>query len=125
MSSAIAYRPRCMTRFATVDDYLAALPAPTRTRLDELIALVQAVVPDAEQVITYDIPTFRRDGRSLVHVAGWKQHLSIYPVPDGPDDFRTAIAPYLSGASTAKFRLRDPLPVELVTRLVELLVARS
>jgi uncharacterized protein YdhG (YjbR/CyaY superfamily) len=125
MSPTVAYRLTRMPRFATVDDYLAEQPAATRARLDELLAVVRAALPDADEAITYDIPTFRRDGRSIVHVAGWQQHVSIYPVPDGPTAFTAAIAPYLSGASTAKFRLRDPLPTDLVAELVRLLSARS
>ena len=107
----------------SVTDYLASLPEGTRQRLVELLDVVGQVVPDAERVISYAIPTFRRNGRSLVHVAGWKHHLSMYPVPDGPADFQAAVAPYLSGQSTVKFPLREPLPVALVTRIVELLAA--
>lgn len=111
------------TRFATVDDYLAAQPAATADRLRELIEVVDALVPDAEHGISYQIPTFRVAGRPLVHVAGWKQHLSMYPVPDGPPEFQARVAPYLSGRGTVKFLLRDPLPDDLVREIVRLRLA--
>ena len=69
-------------------------------------------------MISYNIPTLKRDGRSVVHFAGWKAHVSLYPMPDGDADLERDLAPYSSGKGTLKFPLAEPIPLELVRRVV-------
>ena len=107
-----------------IDSYLSSFPEDVRVSLRSLRAAIHEVVPDAEEAIRYDIPTFTLDGRNLVHFAGWKRSVSMYPVPVGDGAFEAAIAPFRSGKSTARFKLGDPLPVELVQAAVRLLLAR-
>ena len=101
-------------KHATVDDYIASFPEDVRTILGEIRATMHAAVPDAGETISYDIPTITLDGRALVYFAGWKRHVSVYPLPDGDDGYEAALAPYRSGASTAKFPLGRPVPYELI-----------
>jgi uncharacterized protein YdhG (YjbR/CyaY superfamily) len=63
-------------------------------------------------------------GRPVVYLSGWKKHISIYPVPELDEIIERQIAPYLSGKSTAKFPLGKPIPQNLITALVERLVAQ-
>ena len=74
--------------------------------------------------ISYDMPTLTLHGRSVVHFAGWKGHVSVYPLPSGDAEFEAAVAPYRSGASTARFPLSEPVPYDLVARIAELLARR-
>ena len=105
----------------SVDDYIATFPPEVRTVLAEVRRTLHAAVPGAEEAMRYDIPTLTLDGRSLVHFAGWKHHVSVYPVPDGDADYERAMAPHRSGASTAKFPLDEPIPLDLVGRIARLL----
>lgn len=111
-------------KFADVDEYVAFLPADVAALLGEVRARLHASVPGLAETISYHMPTFELDGRLLVHVAGWKRHVSLYPVPDGDDDLRRDLGPYLSGASTAKFPVGHQIPDGLVERYAAALLAQ-
>lgn len=104
-------------RFATVDEYLAAHDGLVRAQLDEMRAIIRAAAPDAEEKISYQIPTFAQNG-IIVSFAAWKEHIGLYPAPSGVDAFRDAIAPYFESKGTLRFRLDEPLPAELIQRIV-------
>jgi uncharacterized protein YdhG (YjbR/CyaY superfamily) len=100
-------------RIATVEDYLRSLLEDDRD-----------VAPEAAETITYQMPTFTLDGRHLVHVAAWKQHIGLYPLPSGDEAFERELAPYRAARGTARFPLRQPVPYDLIGRLVALLVVQ-
>ncbi len=104
-----------------IDAYLAALPEASAAVVAEIRRRVHAVVPDAEETISYAIPTFTRGGTAFVHVAGWAKHVSLYPVPDVDPALAQEIAPYLSGQSTLKVPLREPFPYDVVEAVVAVL----
>src|SRR5213593_2358556 len=107
----------------TVSDYLAAAPPKTRAALKQLRAAIKAAAPGITERISYGILGFALDGRGLLGLAGWKQHVSIYPVTAGMvAQLGPAIAPYRSGKSTLRFPLAAPMPVALVRRLARLRV---
>lgn len=109
-------------KFATVEDYLDSLSPETRTALEQVRARIRATVPDGDEVISYNIPTIKQDGRNLVHFAGWRAHVSLYPVPEGDESLARDVAPYVSGKGTVKFPLTRPVPLDLVQRIVEALL---
>lgn len=113
-----------MVKFASVDDYLASLPDEQRAVLEEIEQRVLAVVPDAERVIRYDMPTWQIDGTSLVHAAAWKQHVSLYPVPpEGDLALDAELAPYAGAKGTLKLpyaRIDYGLIERVVRRLLEM-----
>jgi uncharacterized protein YdhG (YjbR/CyaY superfamily) len=104
--------------FATVEDYLASLPDGARDRLVELMDAVRAEAPTAEEVIRYQIPTFQLGGKNLVHVAAWKRHLSMYPVPETDGPLAAELAAHQTGKGTLRFALDEPIPQSLVRRVV-------
>jgi uncharacterized protein YdhG (YjbR/CyaY superfamily) len=108
-------------KFTSVDDYLDSLAPDTRTAVEEVRAIVREVVPDGEETISYNIPTVRRDGRAVVHFAGWKKHVSIYPVPEAGGELARELAPYAGDKGTLKFPLDQPLPRELVAQVARAL----
>lgn len=111
-----------MARFAGVDDYVAALPPEAAAAVGEIRRRVRALVPDGVEVIRYDMPTVQLDGRSLLHYAGWKRHVSIYPTPEADPELAAELAPYSSGQGTTKFPLDRPVPYDLVDRMVRALL---
>ena len=104
-------------KFSSVEDYLDSFPADVRQALEELRSVILQTVDGAQETISYNIPTVRVDGRPVVHYAGWKQHLSLYPVPEGDEDLAREVAPYVAGKGTLKFPLDEPLPRDLVARV--------
>ena len=102
------------TTFESVDQYIATFPPATQRVLQDVRRALHDAVPGAGETISYNIPTVTLDDRSIVHFAGWKRHISLYPVPDGDAAYEAAVAPYRSGASTVKFPLAEPVPYDLV-----------
>jgi uncharacterized protein YdhG (YjbR/CyaY superfamily) len=111
-------------RPATVDAYLAAFPDHARGILDAIRRTIQDALPEATEAISYDIPTFRLHGRNVVHFAGWKQHVSLYPIPDGDPALARELEPYRAGKGTLRFRLGEPVPYDLIARIVTALAER-
>ena len=111
-------------QFESVDDYIASFPPQVQAELHAARRTIHAAAPGAEESISYAIPTFSLAGRPVVYLSGWKKHISIYPVPELDASIEPTVAPYLSGKSTAKFPLGKPIPQELITTLVERLVAQ-
>lgn len=106
-----------------VTTYLAGLPPATRSALGAVRGVVREVLPGADETISYGIPTFSLQGRAIVHVAAWKRHLSLYPVPRAEGDLDRELAPYRSGPGTLRFALDQPMPLPLIRRVVERLLA--
>jgi uncharacterized protein YdhG (YjbR/CyaY superfamily) len=108
--------------FATVDEYVAALPDDVRPVFDRLRSSIHAVVPDVGETISYAMPTFILDGRPLVHLAAWKKHVGLYPLPPMDDALTAEIEPYRATKDTLQLKYAEPIPYDLVQRVVESLV---
>ena len=107
----------------SVDEYIASFPADVQAVLEEVRRTIHAVVPRAGEKISYQIPTITLDGKSLLYFSGWKEHISVYPIPPVDDALAAAIEPYRSGKGTLKFPLNDPIPYDLITRLTQAFLA--
>jgi uncharacterized protein YdhG (YjbR/CyaY superfamily) len=103
---------------SSIDDYIAGFPPETRKTLEELRALIRASAPDATETISYAIPTFDLNGH-LVHFAGYRRHIGFYPTGRGVDAFKEELKPYKSGRGSVQFPLGQPLPTDLIRRIVE------
>ncbi|GAA1557786.1 iron chaperone [Streptomyces globosus] len=108
-----------MAAAKTVDDYLAALPEEVRPVLHEVRRTLHAAVPGAGETISYGIPALTSGGRAVVYFAGWKHHISVYPVPDTAGDaaLEAELTPYRAGRGTLKFPLNHPVPLPLLARV--------
>jgi uncharacterized protein YdhG (YjbR/CyaY superfamily) len=109
---------------ATIDEYIASFPDEVAGRLEQTRSTIRHMVPAAEESISYGIPTFSLDGRYLVYFAGWKRHISVYPVPAADPALEQEIAPYRAAKGTLRFPLDQPMPYDLVGRVVQRLVAQ-
>jgi uncharacterized protein YdhG (YjbR/CyaY superfamily) len=104
-----------------VDDYMAAQPDGARRALDRVRSALRKALPTADEVISYQIPAYKQDGRTVVFFAGWKEHYSLYPasrrlVAALGDD----LARYEISKGTIRFPLSEPVPVRLVARIAKL-----
>lgn len=109
--------------FTSVNEYIGSLHPDVRKVMKELRATIKAVVPDAKEKISYQIAAFELNGKNLVHYAGWKHHVSVYPTPAGTEAFNKEIAKYAGGKGTTKFPLDVPLPLKLIRQIVKFRVA--
>jgi uncharacterized protein YdhG (YjbR/CyaY superfamily) len=109
----------------TIDEYITEFPAETQVVLREMRALIRASAPDATETISYAIPTFDLNGRHLVHFAGYERHIGFYPIPSGIEAFKDEFKPYKQGKGSIQFPLGQPLPKDLIRRVVEFRVAES
>jgi uncharacterized protein YdhG (YjbR/CyaY superfamily) len=108
----------------SVQAYIAKSPPESRKALKELRTLIRASAPRAAEKISYGIPTFTLDGRPLVYIAGWKKHVSLYPVTAGvAKKFENAIKLYRTGKGTLQFALARSIPKRLIRGIVRVRVA--
>jgi uncharacterized protein YdhG (YjbR/CyaY superfamily) len=108
------------TNFQSIDEYIAACPPDSQDYLQQIRKLIHTLVPDAKEKISYQIACFELNDMNLIHFAGWKKHVSLYPVPAGSEAFELQIKPYVSDKGTVKFPLDEPLPIKLIERVVKL-----
>jgi len=112
-----------VTKFETVEAYLASFPDGVRPVLEQVRQTIRTAVPGAEETISYDIPTFKLGGRAVVYFAGWKHHVSVYPIPQADEALERDLAPFRAAKGTLKFPLDRPVPYELIGRAAGLLAA--
>lgn len=113
------------TRFQSIDEYIAACPKETHERLQTIRAAIKRIAPAAKEKISYQIAAFELNGRNLVYFAGWKRHVSLYPLPAGDEAFEQEISRYVDGKGTLKFPLDESLPLKLIEKVVRLHVAEN
>jgi len=111
--------------FQSMDEYIASFPDDVQKILGEVRAIIRAAAPEAEETISYNIPTFTLNGKYLIYFAGWKHHISIYPIPTGSESFNKQVGKYVEGKGTLKFPIDKPLPLRLITKIVHLKLAES
>jgi uncharacterized protein YdhG (YjbR/CyaY superfamily) len=107
-----------MARFATVDDYIASYPPDVRDILEKIRRTILVAAPGTKETISYGIPTITAGDRYLMYFAGWKHHVSVYPVPRADAALRREMARYEHGKGTLRFPLSKPIPYELIGRVV-------
>ncbi|KAA3440058.1 iron chaperone [Rufibacter hautae] len=103
----------------TIDHYIAGFPEDTQKVLEQIRARVKELVPEAEETISYAIPTFKLTNKPLVYFAAYKNHIGVYPAPVEDLGFKEAVAGYKTGKGTVQLPLNKPLPLDLITRIVE------
>ena len=109
----------------SIDEYIAEFPPKTQEKLQEIRALIRKTAPDATESIAYAIPTFDLNGKHLVHFAAFQKHIGLYPTPSGMVAFSKELEPYKSGKGSAQFPLDQPLPMDLIRRIVEFRVEEN
>jgi uncharacterized protein YdhG (YjbR/CyaY superfamily) len=102
----------------TVDEYVAAQPHAVQGRLATIRRIVAEEVPGATETIRYHMPTFGDGERSLIHVAAWKRHIGLYPVPVFEGDLEAEVAPLRAAKDTVTLLHRHPFPDDLFRRVV-------
>ena len=113
------------TNFQSIEEYIAACPPETHERLQEIRAAIKKIAPEAKERISYQMAAFALNGKNLIHFAGWKKHISLYPIPAGDEAFEEAVSRYADGKGTLKLPLDEPLPMKLVNKVIKLHLAEN
>lgn len=104
--------------FETIDEYIATFPDDIQVILQSIRETIKAAAPDATEKISYQMPTFALNG-NLVHFAAFKNHIGFYPTPSGVEAFQDELARYRTAKGSIQFPLDEPMPLDLITRIVK------
>ena len=107
------------TKPANINEYIAGFPKDTQKILRQIRATIKKAAPGAEETISYAIPTFKLNGRHLVYIAVYKNHIGLYPAPRENEAFKKELSVYKGGKGTVQFPLDKPMPLNLITRIVK------
>ncbi len=106
-------------KHTTIDEYIATYPKDVQELLEKIRATIKAVAPEAEETISYAIPTFKFNGKYLVHFAGFKNHIGFYATPSGHEEFKIELSKYKQGKGSVQFPFNKSIPYDLIKRIVE------
>lgn len=103
---------------ATIDAYIAMFPDTVQLMLQQMRLTIQKAAPSAVEAISYQMPTFKLNGKNLVHFAAFQHHIGFYPIPSGIAAFQKELSVYKQGKGSVQFPLDKPIPYDLVKKIV-------
>ncbi len=104
--------------YKTVDEYINIFPKNVQDKLLQMRRAIKEAAPEAEEKISYRMPAYFKNG-PLVYFAAFKSHIGFYPTASGTEAFKEEFMPYKSGKGSVQFPMGEPLPIELVKRVVK------
>ncbi len=108
----------------TIDQYIADFPPDVQKILQKVRTTVRQAAPGAQETIKYRMPTFMLNG-NLVYFAGFRDHIGFYPVPSGIAAFEKELARRKQGRGSVQFSLDQPIPYDLIRKIVKLRVKEN
>ncbi|MFA6978008.1 MAG: DUF1801 domain-containing protein [Ignavibacteriaceae bacterium] len=111
-------------KFKTVDEYFSTFPKNVKNILTELRKTIKQAAPQAEELISYNMPAFKLNG-ILVYYAAYNKHIGFYPTSSGIETFKNELSDYKWAKGSIQFPLDKPLPTELITNIVKFRVMRN
>jgi uncharacterized protein YdhG (YjbR/CyaY superfamily) len=109
----------------TQEEYIKAFPEDVQKILEQVRQTIKTAAPQAEESISYGMPAFKTNGKPLVYFAGFKNHIGFYATPNGHQEFAAELAPYKQGKGSVQFPLNQPIPFDLIKRMVAFRVKRN
>lgn len=107
------------SRTQTVDEYIKNYPKEVQEILEKLRKIAKEIVPEAEETISYGIPTIKLNGKYVIYFAAFAKHIGVYPILKAEDSLLKEIAPFVKGKGTLQFPLDKPFPYDLFKKLVK------
>lgn len=104
--------------YRTIDEYIIKFPPNVQNILQKIRQLIKDLAPKAKETISYQIPTFKLNG-NLVHFAAYKNHIGFYPTPSAIKEFKKELAIYKLGKGTIQFPINQPIPYDLIKKIVK------
>ena len=112
-------------QYNTIDEYIKTFPEDIQGILEKMRQTIKKAAPKAVEAISYQMPTFKLNGKNLVHFAAFKNHIGFYPTPSGMESFQKELSPYKYAEGSVQFPLDKPIPYELVEKIVNFRVEES
>ena len=113
-----------MEKINSIDEYIKGFPPDIQKLLQQVRATIKQAAPDAEETIKYAMPTFTLNG-NLVHFAAFKNHIGLYPTPNGIEAFKKELSLYKGAKGSVQFPLDQPMPFELISKIVKYRVKQN
>lgn len=110
--------------FSSIDEYISQFPPDIQEILQRLREVIKEAAPEAQEKISYQMPTFALHG-NLVHFAAHKKHIGFYPAPSGIEAFKDQLSEYKGAKGSVQFPIEKPLPYELVKDIVKFRVEEN
>ncbi len=107
------------TASQNIDEYIAGFPKDVQEILEKIRMTIKKAAPNAEETISYKMPTFNLNGQYLIYFAAYKKHIGFYPVPVGGAEFNKEVSAYRAGKGTLQFPLDKPIPYKLISKIVK------
>jgi uncharacterized protein YdhG (YjbR/CyaY superfamily) len=101
-----------------IDEYIADFPPEIQSILQKIRSTISKAAPEAQEKISYQMPTFTLSG-NLVHFAAFKKHIGLFPPVKGDEKLQADIAPYKGPKGNLQFPLDKPIPYALISRIVK------
>ena len=102
----------------TIEEYIAGFPPEIQAILQQIRSIIRETVPNIEEAMAYQMPTFRLHG-NLVHFAAFKNHIGFYPTPSGVEAFPDELTLYQHAKGSIRFPLDQPIPYDLIRKIVK------
>jgi uncharacterized protein YdhG (YjbR/CyaY superfamily) len=112
------------TKAKDIDDYISKFPADVQAILQKVRETISHAAPEAKETISYMMPAFKQHG-ILVYFAAWEKHIGMYPPISGNKNLEKAIARYAGPKGNLQFPLDEPIPYDLIERIVKLRVKQD
>lgn len=112
------------TTYQSIDEYILQFSPEIQEILKTLRKVIKEAAPEAEEKISWQMPTFVLHG-NLVHFAAHKNHIGFYPAPSGIDAFKDELSEYKGAKGSVQFPIKKPLPYELISKIVTFRVAEN
>jgi len=110
-------------QFRTIDEYIRMFPGNVRVLLEQVRLAVRRAAPEAVETISYQMPAFKLNGKVIVFFAAWEKHIGFYPTPSGTKAFDRELAHYKRAKGSIQFPMNEPLPLDLIGRIVRFRVS--
>ncbi len=106
-------------QFGTIDEYIKTFPNEVQSILEKMRQTIKKAAPEAVETISYQMPTFKLNGKNLVHFAAFKNHIGFYPIPSGIEAFKKELSSYKQGKGSVQFPIDKPISYDLVEKIVK------
>ena len=106
-------------QLSTIDEYIETFQNDVQSILEKMRQTIKKAAPEAVEAISYQMPTFKLNGKNLVHFAAFKNHIGFYPIPSGIEAFKKELSLYKQGKGSVQFPIDKPIPYDLVEKIVK------
>lgn len=114
-----------MRKPESVDEYISSFPVEIQKILTRIRKIILKYAPDAEEGITYNMPSYKTHGKILIYFAGYRNHIGLYATPSAHFEFKNELERFKHGKGSVQFPVDKPLPYNLITQIIKFRIAEN